>query len=693
MMRSAGRWALLLASLLFGVLGQLYFSKRPGFFWDGVVFYVIAALCLLALGRREDAPISAPAPAVRRSAADWLRLSLMVLGIVLGALAVFQLMDPHEDYWPIFWIWVAGMLLCLAATLPAPRDGLRGLGQSLRGMVGWEAAVVLLLFAVALALRAWRVDTIPWTLSGDEGNFGRWAREVLDGRWKNMFNTGHLSMPALYAFFQAAWLKYAGDNVFGLRLPWAFVGAFSVLGTYLLTRRLFGRGMAILVTLLVAGYSYHIHYSRLGLNNIADPFFVVWTLYFVVLGWQGAAGKPGHGRWAWMVAGLLTGLAFFFYTGGRQVPVILAGVLIWAAIVDRDFWPRYRSGLIALLIGFVVSVGPMALFAFQHPDDFNARINQVGIIQSGWLEREVQNLGKSAALIVAEQFRQVFFSFTTFLDRTDFYRPSTPLLDFPSAVLFLLGIVVSLTRLVDRRDVRRGDLGRGDPAPTVGPVGVGSPDPVGTAVERPAWRYAVFVVWFFVAIITGGVMTENAPSSQRIVSSSIPAMFFVAVALREFVSAFGSLTRLPRLGRQVVALAVALVLVSGSVRFYFGPYQESMVYGSFNGEVSTAIGHYMVRLGPDWKQYFHGAPRMWAEFGSAIFISKNPYLDVIEPLTGPPTYVDPAYNAAFIILPERQADLMWIQQAYPNGQLEEVYRDGDADKPLLFRAYTVRIKS
>jgi len=105
----------------------------------------------------------------------------------------------------------------------------------------------------------------------------------------------------------------------------------------------------------------------------------------------------------------------------------------------------------------------------------------------------------------------------------------------------------------------------------------------------------------------------------------------------------------------------------------------------------------MQSLGPLWKQYFHGAPRMWAEFGSATFISKNPYLDVVEPLTGPPDYIDLGYNAAFILLPERMGDLAFIRQAYPDGTLVEIYRAGgpagEPDGPLLFTAYDVVIRS
>lgn len=676
MTHRVARWTLLLATIILAAAGQLIFAARPSHFWDGVVLYALAAGCLLLLSRRPPVvPQSVLGPA-RRPLAVWIRHGSTLAGVMVAFLAVVMLLRPHANYWPIFYLWVAGMVLTLAGALPGRAEGLRGLRTTLREIDAWEAGALAALVLFALVLRAWRVDTIPWTLSGDEGNFGRWAREALDGRMINMFSTGHLSMPSLYAFFQAAWLRLAGDNVFGLRLPWAIVGTLSVLGAYMLVRRLFGQGLALLVAVLLAGYHYHIHYSRLGLNNIADPFFVSWALYFMVMGWQGGR------RWPWALSGLLAGLAFFFYTGGRQVAVILLGIIVWAALTEPGFVARSRAGLGAMLLGFVVAAGPMLLFAFQHPDDFNARINQVGIIQSGWLEREAELLGRSQAAVVAEQFRKVLFAFNVFHDRTDFYKPGRPLLDFGAAMLFLLGGVLSVARLVDRRPASSG----GEPGPARPAV-----------VELPAWRYATFAIWFLVVIVTGGVLTEGAPSSQRILSSSVPAIFFVALALWELSRIVTDLLRVPVHGRAVLALAVAAVMVFGSVRFYFGPYQDSWTYGSFNGEVSTAIGHHMQSLGPSWKQYFHGAPRMWAEFGSATFISRNPYLDVVEPLSGPPAYVEPGYNAAFILLPERMGDLAFIRQAYPDGTLVEIYRAGgpagEPDGPLLFTAYDVVIRS
>ena len=661
-----GRWIVFIGALGFAALGQFYFVRRPEYFWDGVVFYGIAALLMLALLReRADLSASAVDQSGRADLEVWVRRLLVIGSLTLGVVVVVMLARPREQYWPVFWLWVTAMVACVGAYLPRPKLSRHRIAGTWRRIAGWEVVLVLLLLVGAFMARAWRIDVIPWTLSGDEGNFGRWAREVLEGRVVNMFVTGHLSMPSMYIFWQAAWLKLFGDNMVGLRLPWALVGTLSILGSYLLVRRLFSSGLALLVALLLAGYHYHLHYSRLGLNNIADPFFVVWALYLLVVGWQDNA------RWAWAFSGVLAGLAFFFYTGGRQVPVILAGVVIWAAITERDFLTRSRAGLVSLVIGFLVAVGPMALFALQRPDDFNARVNQVGVIQSGWLEREATLLGQSKLQVMADQFRKAFFAFNIYRDRTDFYKPTIPLMDFVPAVLFLLGLVLSVARLVQRPRVDVNAL-------------------EGSDTNKPAWRYSVFVIWFFVAIITGGVLTESAPSSQRILSAAVPAIFFVATALWELTLVLAGLLNLPRVGHQVLVGSLAVVLTAMSLRFYFDDYQRSWVYGSSNGEVATRIGYYLRDLGPDWQEYFFGAPRMHADFGSTSFIAKgNRLYDVGSPLTGPPNFVDSSREAVFVFLPERAKELAVVQKAYPKGVLEEVRRVGVQDGPLLFIAYRV----
>jgi 4-amino-4-deoxy-L-arabinose transferase-like glycosyltransferase len=578
-------------------------------------------------------------------------------------------------------------------------------GQGFPWPVWVEWVIVALLFGAALALRVWHIDTIPWTLTGDEGNFGMWARSVLTGQLRNMFVTGHLSMPTMYTFFQAAWLKLVGDNITGLRLPWAILGAVSVLGAYLLVRRLFGAWLAFLTALLLATYHFHIHYSRLGLNNISDPLFISWSLYFLVLGWQ------AQRRWAWAASGVVCGLAFYSYTGSRLVPILLAAVLLWAALLDKNFLRQHRLDILSLLGGFIVVFGPMGLFAFQHPDDFNARINQIGIIQSGWLDQAVQATGQSKLTLLLDQVRRAFFAFNFFKDRTDFYRPNIPLLDFAASILFIFGFAIALVRTFSERNVRR-VASRG--VAVTGPLAVSTPADGDNGDPTLRVRYAIFLFWFVLAVLIGGALTESPPSSQRLVASTVPVCFFVALALNEITRVLREVVDWDEDLRKVATLAMVLALAFTSLRYYFVTYQNSWVFGSFNGEVATRIGYYLRDLaGPDaarspaadliapppaasattgWKkplvEYFFGAPRMYADFGSVPFIAKGVQLrDISQPLTAPPDLSNPNVRLVFIFLPERAAELKWVQQAFPDGITEQIHRQDDPRAPLLFIAY------
>ena len=62
----------------------------------------------------------------------------------------------------------------------------------------------------------------------------------------------------------------------------------------------------------------------------------------------------------------------------------------------------------------------------------------------GGLNAEATLLGQSKLQVMAEQFRKVFFAFNIYRDRSDFYKPTIPLMDFVPAVLFLLGLVLSV---------------------------------------------------------------------------------------------------------------------------------------------------------------------------------------------------------------------------------------------------------
>ena len=188
-----GRWLLLIGALGFAVLGQFYFATKPEFFWDGVAFYAVAVVLFLILVRGPSQRLTrVEPPESRLSPALVIRRLLVGVALLLALIVVLQLAQPQKNHWPIFWMWVAGIMCYLLAFARLPRRWTRGAhgndekpglaettGQMplfeddqgrplkrarLRQWVaahGWEIVLAVLLVMGAWVLRAWRTDTIP----------------------------------------------------------------------------------------------------------------------------------------------------------------------------------------------------------------------------------------------------------------------------------------------------------------------------------------------------------------------------------------------------------------------------------------------------------------------------------------------------------------------------------------------------
>lgn len=97
---------------------------------------------------------------------------------------------------------------------------------------------------------------------------------------------------------------------------------------------------------------------------------------------------------------------------------------------------------------FLIVAAPILQYALRFPDDFNARINQVDIIQSGWLEQEMISSNKSVIGILFDQFQRAALAFNYYPDRTVWYGLRQPLIDPIFGSLFLLGLGFGTLRSV-----------------------------------------------------------------------------------------------------------------------------------------------------------------------------------------------------------------------------------------------------
>jgi hypothetical protein len=249
---------------------------------------------------------------------------------------------------------------------------------------------------------------------------------------------------------------------------------------------------------------------------------------------------------------------------------------------------------------------------------------------------------------MAGQFLKAALAFNHFPDPTYWYKPGIPLLRYVTAVFMVFGLVYSMVR----------------------------------------WRRLesfLLSLWFWLVILFGGALMENPPTSPRLVMAIPPVVLFVVLGMRKLA---GYVQRLVgwKSGASLAIATLLVVLTSyQSAHFYFAQYTPSGAFAGPNTEVADRMGKYLQALGPDYRAYFFGAPRMYLSFATIPFIARDlDGYDVNEPLRARPDFVAPNRKAVFIFLPERRGELDFVRQAFPSGRLREFH---GVDGKLLFVAY------
>jgi hypothetical protein len=281
-------------------------------------------------------------------------------------------------------------------------------------------------------------------------------------------------------------------------------------------------------------------------------------------------------------------------------------------------------------------------------------VNEVGIFQSGWLEREQEILDTGAVPILLDQLKRSALAFNAYPDRTSWYGSPQPLFGLLDGTLFILGLGYAALRLFDR-------------------------------------RLFPMVAWWGGAMILGGVLTESPPSSQRLITMAVPACFFVALAIAGLVA----LLRQVWPQRTALVAASGLVLLIGgiSLRWYFVEYTPLLVYGNRNAVVATELAHYARdQVEADDIIYFFGPPRMYYDFGTIPYLAPEARgQNIHDPLQEPfdRRQAMASDEVVFVFLPERLAELQQVRAGFPAGQYREITLPDSNE--LLFAIYRVQL--
>ena len=584
----------------------------------GLLFFLLAARAFSsgAFPAAIERPLSAVASWLRVNQAQAILLGLAPLLGVASWVAAGEALRMRQPSLAIG-LWLGAILIVLIGTVRY------GALPKLSSLPKGEALAVGGVFLAAWLARGTLTGEIPWVLSGDEASGGVSALEFVRGERDNLFGVAWYDFPSFFFFIQSLSVRLLGNTTAALRVTSALAGALTVAAAYWFLREAFGRWVALAGAVYLATFHFHIHFSRLGLNNIWDGLFLTLGVAAFWRGWN------RDSRISFALAGLSIGLAQYFYSTGRILFLLFPIWLAAAALRDRQAVRARLPGLAVAALAALVVALPLALFYLTHPESFTAPYSRASLI-GPMLESQVTASGESVFQILTVQFKTSALAFTGTHLRS-WYQPAQPMLAPIPATLFLMGVCLILLRLT----------------------------------HLPELTLALWIA----GAITVGALTESTPAAQRYVFVAPAVAGAIALPLER--SARWFIRTQPGSRTLVLASLSGLLLLAGwgDLRFYFGDYSANRRFADVNTEVATQVGEYLADREPGTQVYFFGGRMGYYTHSTIRYLAPEAIgTDVLEPLTAPPDWVLPG-PTIFIFLPERSEELDFVQESYPDGRL------------------------
>lgn len=655
-------------TLSFAFLGQSALRATPQEPADGFRWFLFSAICLLVLLWFQRAPNGGNAPHWHwPNLADIPKQRWLYLPAFLFTFGASRLASSPGYLNPAIplGIWAAGIALAAYSLSQESRSPIEHAAQPNRDAQLSTLKISVFLFLAALIMRVYDLANHPFIINGTEASLGLEALNVLSGVQNNPFGTGWLTNPSLPFFFLAIPLRILGSSAVSLRLLSVLIGAVTVPILFVIAQRLYGRNVALVAAILLAGSHYHIHFSRSGLTNAWDALIVLLALGFIAIAWQKA---PQYGRSTWLLAGSAVGFSAYLYTSSHLLPIMLLFLAVILAIFDGATLAKQGRHIIAMFALALIIALPQLLYYQSSPGTYTERANTLGIFdsQSGWLTQESARTGLSQLQLLATQFRQAALAFNATIDTSTSYGPYVPFLSFVFGILAVLGLILALIKL---RQI----------------------------------RYSILVVWITVTLVFAGALLLDPPNSHRMIVAMPAVSILAAVSLNELVKALHRQNdRQDQVFSETGAVSgppvflIILLLVAGAVAlyevgFYFGAYRSEHNYGDRNTEIADGVAQYLSSLDGDWVAQFYGPPAMYVSFPTIPFLAGERFEEKVNLFDVPegsiPLHDDVASNKSFIFIPERYGEIEQLRAIYPSGQ-ERMISGYYADP--LFYVFEVR---
>ena len=634
-------------TVLLAAIGQMTITQNFADPWSGVSWFLLSFIALFLLAWRTGVIT------VKRF--TWKRPSFTLehiprvrwLYLLAVAIVFFAFRQANSaNAWPA-WLTILLWLIGVGVAYYSLHEISPAQTESPKSHTPRKFLILagFLLFATAFLVRVVGLADHPWILNGLEASVGLDVQNIASGAYRNPFSTGWQTVPALPLFLMALPIKLLGATTFALRLLSPFVGALTVLATFLIGTRLWRLEVGLIAAVLLTGSYFHIHYSRLGIPAIWDGLLLLLALGLLSIAWQ--ESKDGNGRRSvWLWTGLALGLNAYAYTPAHVLPFILILLLVGVILFQRQMAAaQFRNILAALALALVVAL-PQMLYYNNHSGLFTERFNEESIFseQTNWLSQEAAFTGRATTEILWRQTQKALLTFNISQDNSPAFGSGTSLLSGGLALLFVLGVMMAILRVRQH-------------------------------------QYGMALLWLLIPLIWGGVLLVQAPSSHRLVGLLPIVCLLAAVALVEIgewvFALYKSNESTAEKSKQLllpVLLIVAALISFNEMLYYFGAYRQSHTFADRNTEIAHEIAEYLNTLpGDSTTAYFFGPPNMYISFPTIPYLAQgfSANENLFDVLPEGETAVLPETNNpsfTFIFLPERSSEIEATQAAYPGGQ-------------------------
>jgi 4-amino-4-deoxy-L-arabinose transferase-like glycosyltransferase len=245
-----------------------------------------------------------------------------------------------------------------------------------------EAALVVVLVLAAAFFRFRLPDEVPPGPSHDELRMMELGELIVEGERPIHWTVSYSAEP-LFMYALALAMPALGFTPFGARIVTRLPGLLLIPLVHILTRRLFGRRVALVTSGVLAITWWPVFFSRVALRGITLPLTLVAavTCLWQGLGLNGGARthRLGQARWGWLaLGGGLVGLTWYTFTAARGLfillPALLSHLALLRAVPIRRLW---RIALVTLGLAALVAA-PFVYDMQVHPGAPEARMQQLG---------------------------------------------------------------------------------------------------------------------------------------------------------------------------------------------------------------------------------------------------------------------------------------------------------------------------